>query len=80
MRKPRIPHFQVAKMILRYLKGTLDFGIFYSILIVRRMQKEKSMAIATQIGVEIKEIGKLLLVMSSNLSQQQFLGVQGSKE
>jgi len=37
------------------------------------------MAIMTQIGVEIKEIRKVLLVMFSNLSQHQFLGVQGSK-
>ncbi|XP_059669533.1 uncharacterized mitochondrial protein AtMg00810-like [Cornus florida] len=28
--RPTITHFKVAKRILRYIKGTLDFGLFYS--------------------------------------------------
>jgi len=29
MENPTEFHLQVAKRVLRYLKGTLDFGIFY---------------------------------------------------
>lgn len=31
MENPTITHLKVAKRILRYIKGTLDFGLFYSI-------------------------------------------------
>ncbi|XP_059658417.1 uncharacterized mitochondrial protein AtMg00810-like [Cornus florida] len=30
MERPTITHFKAAKRILRYIKGTLDFGLFYS--------------------------------------------------
>jgi hypothetical protein len=29
MTSPREPHLQAAKQVLRYIRGTLDFGIFY---------------------------------------------------
>ncbi|KAL5794737.1 hypothetical protein ACOSP7_003331 [Xanthoceras sorbifolium] len=31
MEDPTTTHFKAAKRILRYIKGTLDFGLFYSI-------------------------------------------------
>nr|XP_016435934.1 PREDICTED: uncharacterized mitochondrial protein AtMg00810-like [Nicotiana tabacum] len=30
MQKPCLPHMQAALRLLRYLKGTLDFGVFYN--------------------------------------------------
>ena len=30
MDSPRQSHWQVAKQILRYVKGTIDYGLFYS--------------------------------------------------
>ncbi|KAL5843259.1 hypothetical protein ACOSQ4_009217 [Xanthoceras sorbifolium] len=31
MENPTTTHFKAAKRILRYIKGTIDFGLFYSI-------------------------------------------------
>ncbi|KAL5861181.1 hypothetical protein ACOSQ4_002477 [Xanthoceras sorbifolium] len=31
MENPTTTHFKVAKRILRYIKGTIDFGLFYSV-------------------------------------------------
>nr|XP_033515604.1 uncharacterized mitochondrial protein AtMg00240-like [Nicotiana tomentosiformis] len=30
MQRPCLPHMQAALRLLKYLKGTLDFGIFYN--------------------------------------------------
>ena len=38
MESPTTTHLKVAKRIFRYLKGTLDFGLFYSSSIESKLE------------------------------------------
>lgn len=64
MDTPKESHWIVAKGILRYIKGTLDFCLFYFLLMMMRHY----MAIWIVIREITKMKGKALLVMFSILN------------
>ncbi|XP_059659232.1 uncharacterized mitochondrial protein AtMg00810-like [Cornus florida] len=66
---PKSSHLQAAKRILRYVKGTISYGLFYIY--------SPSMSIAASqmlIGVDLYLIKKVPLVVATLLVQMWFLG------
>ncbi|CAL8992699.1 unnamed protein product [Prunus brigantina] len=72
MEAPTILHFQAAKRVLHYLKGTTDFGVLY------KRGKSRGLARVTVILLGTWMIEKALQVKFSCLVLGQFLGLQRS--
>jgi hypothetical protein len=53
--EPRRVHLVAAKRVMRYLKGTLDYGICYT-----RDHEFTLLVILIQIGLEVSQIKKSL--------------------
>ncbi|XP_019433104.1 PREDICTED: uncharacterized protein LOC109340002 [Lupinus angustifolius] len=77
MESPKQSHLIAVKKLLRYLRGTLNYGIMYPTEL--KKCKKGLMVFLMLIGVETNQIGRALHDISSSLVLLPLVGVPKSK-
>ncbi|KAL8128004.1 hypothetical protein AgCh_014797 [Apium graveolens] len=82
MQKPYSNHWEAAKRILRYVKGTLDYGIFYKANVPVNLigYTDSDLAGSTDDSQEVLMIAEALLDISFILEEVQSFGAQRNKQ